>query len=194
MVKTTKATQSKSKSGAGGKEKKLDLAAAVMASVRAMTRPRESGGGPPAAFDVAPSRALSVHWPAGSGAKDDAWGQMIINTGAFRADGAVQVAVVTNDTGREIRLTSTRIWLGVSYGGICDAHGQLTRNDGSTVAVVQFDHYAPGSAGAGCETTIHPRPFALPPGWSLALSYMANGFGRPGVQAHFTVTVQGYYE
>lgn len=169
------------------KTTKLDLAAAVRASVAAWLAEPEG-------VAVAAAQQPPDLWPRPTGIEGDAFGQMIFNTGAFRADGLVQQAVVTNDSGRTAWLTYAEVWLGVSAGGVCDAHGQLTRNDGSTLAVGQFDHYAPASDGAGCKQVVFARPFCLPPGWKLALTYFVNAFGNRAVYGHFTVTVQGYYQ
>ncbi len=125
---------------------------------------------------------------------DDLVSRMIINTGPFPADGVVRRPKWTNTTGRRLLIASAKIWLGVDMGRVCDAHGELTRDDGSIVAVGQFDHYTDGPAGAGIEKQdFGLGHMALESGESLTFSHMANSFGRGG-NAHFTVTVWARYD
>ena len=130
-------------------------------------------------------------WPVGV-PNDDAIGVMIFNTGPIPASASPGIWVVKNDTNRTICLTAARLWVGIDYNRIADCHAQLTRNDGSTLAVLQADHYSQSSAGAAVEMVYFPKPFVLSPGTPLALTAMANPFGQK-FNAHFTCTVQGYY-
>ncbi len=131
-------------------------------------------------------------WPMGSG-DGDAIGQFF-NPGPFPADGAARIFIIANDVGRDMALTAARIWVGVSLGGVADCHGQLTRMDGSTLHVLQADHYSQGPSGAACEWAYFTAcPFLLRATWKIALTYFANAFGAKGVQGHFTLEVHGYF-
>ena len=115
----------------------------------------------------------------------------IVNTGAFAADAAVRKHTWAPPARFLIR--RVRIWLGVSSGGRADCHGQLDRADGSTLAVLQADHYADGPHGAACEQFDFGMNYqAVEAGEQLTFTHFANGFVA-GTQAHFTVLIWGHY-
>ena len=154
------------------------------------------GGAPPTPGPTPPpspgGEALGI-WPAKRKDAFDLLGCMIVNTGAFAADGRARRVDWVNRTGERLRICASRIWLGVVGGGKCDAHGQLERSDGSLVSVLQADHYVDGPHGAAIERQDYSGGYlAIEPGEALVFVYFANGF-TGGCQAHFTVSVWGLY-
>lgn len=163
--------------------------------------PPSGGGGSPVPTLPAPTppatppqdpKVIIGKWPKKRADPFDLTGCMIVNTDAFPANGQVRTARWKNDTADRLRLSAARIWLGVSGGGKCDAHGQLEREDGTLVAVLQADHYVDGPAGAAVEHQHWSGSYlVLEPGESLLFVYFANGF-TPNCQAHFTVSMWGH--
>lgn len=137
-------------------------------------------------------REKFAQWPSKKRADAfDLQGVMILNTDAFDARLPHRVLRWKNETSDRIKIVAAKIWLGVSGGGKCDAHGQLEREDGSLVAVLQADHYVDGPAGAAVEHQHWNGGYlALEPGESLIFTYFAAGF-TPNCQAHFTVSIWG---
>ena len=160
----------------------------ALKTITVLTLPTPPGPNPP----PNPSGVIIGKWPARRGDPFDLLGCMAINTDAFVANGSVRQSRWTNQTSERVHICAARIWLGVSMGGRCDAHGQLEREDGTLVAVLQADHYVDGPHGAAVERQDWNGAYiALAPGESLIFTYFANGF-TPGCQAHFTVSIWGH--
>lgn len=119
----------------------------------------------------------------------DVVGHTPFATGAFPADGAVRLLRWANPSGRRLLIGAAEVWIGVDLGKRCDAHAELRRSDDSLLVLLQCDHYADASRGAGCKQQTFPGQVTLEPGEELFLVCVAHGFSAPPGNVAFTASI-----
>jgi hypothetical protein len=126
---------------------------------------------------------------------NDLLGDNVVNTGPFKADGAVQKFYWANTGNRPVLIHMARIWLGCDGGLVCDADADLFREtDGARVATLQADHYQDGPHGAAHETfNFAPYYVALTPGERLVLTCWGNDYKGGKGNVHFAAFVWWRY-
>lgn len=112
---------------------------------------------------------------------------LAFNTGPYPADSTQHTIYWTNDTGRELSICKAYLWTGVDRSAIADVHAELRRdNDGSYIAILQWDHYADPTLPQHAQQFEYPSPMTLMPDEKLRLFHFANGFST-GWHAHHLV-------
>jgi hypothetical protein len=110
------------------------------------------------------------------------YGQQIINTHTYPADGVTRNYYWPNPTGHVIYIHSARVCLWFTYGLYADCKATLTRvGDGNILVPAGTDHYAMNNTATGNNDDRSFEPYCIYLGLndSLKLSAYARGFVAP---------------
>lgn len=111
----------------------------------------------------------------------------IFDTGPFAADG--KTYSIEWNPGRDIKVVASKIWTGVTMGGILDIACVLSRkSDGSILQSYGWDHYTdPTAPNHGQYINFSPYYFTIGQNDALRLSYGSTAFNPPKNAHHLCI-------